>query len=275
MSVSYRFDVKIEGIGDGKSEEVLSAIGDEFESTEENWPPGDKEIRVTGYVYLSGSARTEDFAREISRVVWEANEGYCPVRVNVTRLDVEPDAVFDFDEADHDYLDDGAEHSAILEDGAPDCPDCGTIARKRHHQDCDVERCPVCCGKKIGCHCDGHDPVSSAWDGEYPPISGEFPGCVGEPPENIRAVCPEKFSPDAALAVRPPESFVDRFVKKSFPTGEPTPPFEHMWVFVRETSGGKLLGTLANEPAFCRELGLGDTIEVAMDEIDSVSPEIE
>ena len=48
------------------------------------------------------------------------------------------------------------------------CPSCLARPGQRHSGSCDVERCSVCGGQKLGCDCDGHDKDFAKWTGIWP-----------------------------------------------------------------------------------------------------------
>lgn len=50
----------------------------------------------------------------------------------------------------------------------PNCPDCEAAIADSHRPGCDVELCTVCFGQRLLCDCQGHDPGSAAWEGEWP-----------------------------------------------------------------------------------------------------------
>ena len=54
------------------------------------------------------------------------------------------------------------------------CHDCGAEVGEFHESGCDVERCSVCGGQRIGCdwleECKNHDPSKSFWTGIWPGV---------------------------------------------------------------------------------------------------------
>lgn len=48
------------------------------------------------------------------------------------------------------------------------CHDCAARPGQIHSDGCDVERCSVCGGQRLCCHCKGHDKKFARWTGFWP-----------------------------------------------------------------------------------------------------------
>jgi hypothetical protein len=48
------------------------------------------------------------------------------------------------------------------------CHDCDAKPGEPHDAGCDVERCSVCGGQRLQCHCRGHDKAFARWTGIWP-----------------------------------------------------------------------------------------------------------
>jgi hypothetical protein len=48
------------------------------------------------------------------------------------------------------------------------CPDCNAKPGEIHQYGCDVERCSVCGGQRLGCDCKRNDKAFSRWTGIWP-----------------------------------------------------------------------------------------------------------
>jgi len=57
---------------------------------------------------------------------------------------------------------------AFAYEGLKDCHDCKAKPGEVHKDNCDVERCSVCGGQYIQCHCSGHDKKFAHWTGIWP-----------------------------------------------------------------------------------------------------------
>jgi hypothetical protein len=272
MSFSYHMTVEVENLPGERHEAVIAAVAAEWDYNTDYPEPEACTLRFTGYEDLAVSAPVSAFPEHIALTVWRANGGFCPVRVRAVHEEGGGAEDVEFSEQDYVRLSAGVGGPPAGTALEPACPDCGALPGAIHGRDCNIERCSVCGDQRVGCGCEGHDPTASAWIGEHP-VTGGCPLCALEwAVRNVRMVPETDLRPDPGLAARPPGSYVGRNIKKSFPTGDPAIPVEHMWVRVRAVEGGALVGALNSIPVFSSHLRLGDPVQVAMGEIEGVQP---
>jgi hypothetical protein len=56
------------------------------------------------------------------------------------------------------------------------CHDCGAGVGEPHIDGCENERCTVCGGQRMMCHCEGHDKGAASWIGETPEFNPKAQG---------------------------------------------------------------------------------------------------
>jgi len=93
-----------------------------------------------------------------------------------------------------------------------------------------------------------------------------------ESPRNIGVVCDlHAPRPQRHFTAVPPQAFVGHYVQRAFGTRQGS--LEHMWVYVdRVTPEGHLEGRLDNDPVHDCGVVCGDTVTVALVQIEAVSP---
>lgn len=85
---------------------------------------------------------------------------------------------------------------------------------------------------------------------------------------NIGVVCGCHVPKAGAYKGVDPKTFIGKYVKLGFPSkcGR----VEHMWVHVEEMDGGKLYGTLNNDPVLDVGFVDGDPVGFTVDEIEAI-----
>lgn len=89
-----------------------------------------------------------------------------------------------------------------------------------------------------------------------------------ENPRNIGVVCSRHAPRPGRYKDVDPRTLIGKYAKLGFPSecGR----IEHMWVLVEEMDGGKLYGTLNNDPVLDVGFVCGDPVGFTVDEIEAI-----
>ena len=94
MSRSYEMAIEVSGIKKERRKSVLKAVRKKWNI--EVVDSGRHGIFLSGEGSLCGGESEEEFARRLSRAIWQVNGGYCEVTIKATYLDELPYETYSF-----------------------------------------------------------------------------------------------------------------------------------------------------------------------------------
>jgi hypothetical protein len=98
MSRYYRANVRINKPNPGRETAIAEALMDYWEFEDVATAPDGLVSDADNY--LTGGTTEDEFARDLARCVWAANQGFCKVAVNMTYLEELPSEDYVFDSQD-------------------------------------------------------------------------------------------------------------------------------------------------------------------------------
>ena len=102
MSRAYQMNITInDALGD-RHKSIRDAVQQEWQI--DDWFVANGEIYVEGASSLVGGETEDEFADRLSKAIWRANEGYCPVMVVAINLEDLPHETHLRDEEDFERL---------------------------------------------------------------------------------------------------------------------------------------------------------------------------
>ena len=102
MSRSYQMFVRIR---DFHTEHIDAIKGSaEHQWPFDDWSESDDQLTASADGNLCSGATEDEFAEELAREIWAANQGFCTVEVSATYLEDLPSEDYSFDEDDFQRL---------------------------------------------------------------------------------------------------------------------------------------------------------------------------
>jgi len=96
MSRLYEMEVTIEGFDPDKAQEIQDAAQEQW-PFEEDWSEDEETMSAHGQSNLCGGEMDCEFAKRLTKAIFEANGGPCKVKVDATYMENLPFEVFEFD----------------------------------------------------------------------------------------------------------------------------------------------------------------------------------
>lgn len=110
----YEMCVEVSGFNPEKKDAIINEANEEWPNFDGDWfdpqetnPDADASLSSHGEDCLCGGETEEEFTDRLSRAIWKANGGFCPVSVVATNLEYIPCERHDRGEDDYDRIMEG------------------------------------------------------------------------------------------------------------------------------------------------------------------------
>ena len=96
MSRLYEMGLEVKAFDPNKQDDIIEAANDQWPFEDHNWSDGET-LAGHGESNLGGGEMDSEFAKRLTKAVFEANGGPCKVTVHATCMENLPFETFEFD----------------------------------------------------------------------------------------------------------------------------------------------------------------------------------